>query len=383
MIYSTDFVQMAGKLSHVEMVKYMKDLGWTEVITKRQFVRVFQITKDDSLYQADIPTSRGLVDYDSAMYSAVENIARASNKSTEQVLLELLNPLSDIIRIRINEASFESGSIYVEDAIKLYDNAKKLLTATAMDIKHPSVVHLGRPDSAIQEFISNCRFGQTEIGSYIVSLVCPIAEINDDNYKQLNLFGEESEKINSLTRKVTKKLITSIQLVKEAIDKGTFNETICKTYDVAAPISANFLEALSSIGIYKNNTELDISIKWAPTIQTNTAEVDSVSLSHDYFEPIDTLVKEIKGKMAEEKPYVGKISKLHSTTDAETRSEGEVSLVFLNDKNKKTIARILLTKSDYDQAIEAHRKGKYVRVTGRLSGQKSKSIECTGFEVLL
>lgn len=51
------------------------------------------------------------------------------------------------------------------------------------------------------------------------------------------------------------------------------------------------------------------------------------------------MVKTIKRKMTEEKPYVGRIS-----TDAETRSEGEITLVFLNDKNRKVLQKFFWLK---------------------------------------
>ena len=383
MIYTADFVEMAGKISHVDIVKYLKDLGWKEIESKRQNVKIFQLVDGDNLYQANIPVSRELSDYNFAIYRAVEQIAKSSKKSTEHVLLELLNPLSDIIRFQVKEASAESGTIKVEDAINLYENAKKLVTAAAMDIINPSQYHLGRPDSTSQELVQYCRFGQTEIGSYIVSLVCPFTKLDEGKLVQMTLFGEEVDKANSITRNVTNKIITSIKQVKESIDNGTFREMMCPTNDQPPPISANFLEALSSIGIYKEDSEVNISIKWAPTVKANTAEVDSVSLTHDYYNPINAVIQTIKSKRADEKEFIGKISKLKATPNAEKRSEGEATIVYLDsDSERARTAKVILQKEDYHIATDAHDLGKTVKVTGKLSGQRSKTIEYSKFEVL-
>ena len=214
-------------------------------------------------------------------------------------MIELLNPVSDIIRVRVKDEKLESGSIYMEDAINLYENAKKLLIATAMDISHPGSVHFGRPNADAIKFISNCRFSQTEIGSYVVSIVCPLAEIKHGKLVQRTLFSEEYTSANSLTRQITKKLITSVQRVKEEIDNGTFDITICQNENTKLSISPNFLEALCSICIYKKDTAMDISIKWAPTIKDNTADIQKVSLTHDYFEPMNTLINRIKNDAEE------------------------------------------------------------------------------------
>ena len=316
------------------------------------------------------------------MYRAVEQIAGSSNKSTEHVLLELLNPLSDIIRFQVKEPSSDVGTINVEDAINLYENAKKLVTFAAMDYQKPSQYHLGRPDSLSQEFVQNCRFGQTEIGSYIVSLVCPFTKLEEGKVVQLNLFGEEADKSNSITRNVTNKIITSIQKVKETIDDGTFNSMMCPEKDQPPPpVSANFLEALSSIGIYKQGTEVDVSIKWAPTVKSNTAKVDSVKLTNDYYKPIEAVVQTIKNKRADEKEFFGRISKLKATPNADKRTEGEVTLVYLDENERKCTAKVLLQKEDYHLATEAHDRGEIVKITGKLAGKKSKTIEYSKFEV--
>ncbi|MGA3110576.1 MAG: hypothetical protein ABSE15_00905 [Candidatus Bathyarchaeia archaeon] len=384
MIYTVDFLEIAGKLNYVEIAKYLKDLGWNEVESYPN-VKIFQIFSNKILYQADIPLDRKLRDYNSAMLRAVQQIAEFSNKSTEHVLLELLNPLSDIIRFQVKEGTDESGTIKVEDAIKLYENAKKIVTFASMDYLRPSQYHLGRPDSISQELIQNCRFGQTEIGSYIVSLVIPFTKLDEGKLVQMTLFNEEMDKSSSITRNVTDKIITSIQQVKETINNGTFNEMMLpkNEQEHPPPISANFLEALSSIGISKEDSEVDISIKWAPTVKDNRAEINSVSLTNDYYKPIETVVRMIKSKRANEKEFVGRVSKLQATPNAEKRTEGEATIVYLDpDSEKACTAKVLLQKEDYNMAIEAHEKGKPVKVTGKLSGQKSKTIDYRKFEVL-
>lgn len=110
------------------------------------------------------------------------------------------------------------------------------------------------------------------------------------------------------------------------------------------PISANFLEALSSIGIYKEGSEVNISIKWAPTVKENKAKVDSVSLTHDYFKPIDAVVQTIKSKRADEKMFVGAVSKLKATPNAEKRTEGEATIVFIDPETEKNVLLKLCCK---------------------------------------
>lgn len=52
-------------------------------------------------------------------------------------MLYLLNPNTDILKIRLDKKEVESGNIMFDDAIQLFDNAKKLIAATALDVINP------------------------------------------------------------------------------------------------------------------------------------------------------------------------------------------------------------------------------------------------------
>lgn len=380
MIYSVDFEKMTGKISHVNVVKYLHDLNWKEVPSKRSYLKIFQMELGNHLFQADIPIDRNLRDYSKAMYRAIQNIAESLDKSVEQVVLELLNPLSDIIRVRIQQPDIESGSIFVEDALSLYENTKKLLTAAAMDIRNPQIYHRGRPDSMTQDFVSHCRFGQTEIGSYVVSVVCPFAIEDDGAYKQLTLFDEDDLKSNSFTRQVSKQLLSSAQQVKNAVDNGNLEELMKKRGYGSSNVSVNFLEALDGIGIYRPDTQISITVKWAPTVNHNILNCNTVSISHDYVEPIAAVSRKIKSnEEKEEETFIGKVSALRSNSDVEKRKNGTVTFVFIGENEKTVKADVSLSKEHYDYAIDAHRAGKTVRISGTLSGTVHKKIVCSDF----
>ena len=382
MIYSVDFRELAGKIKHVVVAKYLHDLGWSEIPSRRESVKIFQTECKNDFFQIDLPVSRDLRDYNAAMYSAMEIIAQSNKKSVEQVILELLNPLSDVLRLRIKEPDIEAGSILFEDAIQLYDSAKKLLMATAMDVVRPQLYHVGRPENSIVEFINSCRFGQTEIGSYVVSIVCPISKIDKNQFVQLSIFNDADEGAQSLTRKVVNKLITSVDKVKAAINKGNLDDFIDDNVGTSDNVSANFLDALSSINIYRNDSTLDIMAIYAPTIRGNRLSNTAVSIDHDYYMPIDTLAKKYKIVQESEKTYFGMVKKLDAPPDPSARKHGNVSIVFLDDNQKAALASVVLSPENYDAAIEAHRLGKTVKVIGTMTGQSHKNIACSYFEVL-
>lgn len=137
MIYSVNFLDLAEKINPLAFAKYLKDTGWNIFLSKKTYIKIFQYENDIDFYQVVIPLEKRLSDYKEAMYKAVTTVAKVENKSIEQVMLYLLNPNTDILKIRLDRKDIETGNILFDDAIRMYESAKKLLAATALDILHP------------------------------------------------------------------------------------------------------------------------------------------------------------------------------------------------------------------------------------------------------
>jgi hypothetical protein len=292
-------------------------------------------------------------------------------------MLYLLNPNTDIIKIRLDKLGVESGNILMDDAIKLYDNAKKLLAATALDIINPKKYHYGRPDESVQKFLSQCRFGQTEIGSYVV---CPFAEITEEGYKQLTIFSDEEKCANSLTRRVTNKLIENICNIKKKIDDGESDILIRESEE--SVISANFYEALNGLNLDSENTMVEFSIDWSPTVKSNQYEYSDVKLTNDYYQPITAVIQKIKEQTNKTKEIIGRVRKLEALPVIDKRKHGTVTISYIEDDNKPHTVTTKLESLDYDKAIEAHKLGKYVKIMGEIKKGNKPTMECSSFSIV-
>lgn len=219
--YSVNFMDLSEKISPLAFAKYLKDMGWELFQNRKKYIKIFQYEKNDDFFQVIIPMEKRLNDYKEAMYRAVVTVAEAENKPVEQVMLCLLNPNADILKISLEKRDMEAENIFFDDAIQIYESTKRLLAATALDILHPRRYHQGKMDDRVLKFLSSCRLGQTEIGSCVVSVVCPFAELDEnEGYRQLSIFSDEEQCANSLTRQVTRRLMENISFIKDQIDDG-------------------------------------------------------------------------------------------------------------------------------------------------------------------
>lgn len=379
MIYSVNFLDLTEKINPLSFVKYLTDTGWELYPSKKTYIKVFQLEKNDNFFQVTIPIDRGLGDYKDAMYAAIETVAIVEGKSVEQVMLYLLNPNTDILKIRLDNNNIEAGNILFDDAIKLYENAKKLLAATALDILHPKKYHQGRVDDSISDFLSGCRFGQTEIGSYVVSVVCPFAELDENKeYRQLSIFSDEEVCANSLTRKVTNRIMNNIIYIKENIDNGDVDKLISPD-DI---ISANFYEALNGLNLNSKDTDLEFIAEWSPVVKNNNCKNSKVSLSHDYYQPIENAIEKLRGETNTLTKIVGRIKRLESSPDVQKRKLGKITVVYLDENNQSRTVTTQVDKDDYDKAIQAHEMGYHVELVGELSVSKRASMICQSFGII-
>lgn len=378
MIYSVDFFTMTENLNPLAVCRYLDETGWEYIPLKRNNIKIYQYERKDIFEQVNVPISKELIDYKQAMYNVVKTISDIEKKSVEQIMLYLLNPNTDILKIRLSKQNIESGTIMFDDAIRLYDNAKKLLAATALDIINPKKIHYGRIDEPVQSFLNQCRFGQTEIGSYVVSVICPFAELSDtDEYKQLSIFSDEEQCANSLTRKVTNKLMDNIAYIKNQIDNG--EEKVLSNEDVR--ISSNFFEALNGMNLQSENMFIEFTTEWAPAVKRNRSINNHIKISNDYYQPIKNVIDCIKDKTAKRTEIIGRIKQLSASPIVDKRKDGRIVVVYIDDNNKAKSITVNLQKEDYENAVKAHQYGKTVKIIGDLEGKNRLKMNNATFFV--
>lgn len=128
---------------------------------------------------------------------------------------------------------------------------------------------------------------QTETGCQAVSVVCPFAELSEtEGYRKPSIFPDEERRANSLTRKVTNRLMTNVAAIKREIDNGNLDSLA----DYDNPISANFLEALNGMIRNPENTTVEFTAEWSPAVKRNRCKYNRISMTNDYCGPIQTVI---------------------------------------------------------------------------------------------
>lgn len=135
------------------------------------------------------------------------------------------------------------------------------------------------------------------------------------------------------------------------------------------------MDSLTNLNISEEGSSLEVTVKWAPTVKENRSTMSSATISHDYFEPIRTIIDKYKAE--DERTSIsieGRISKLMASPNIEDRTTGKAQLVYIDENSQAKRIMLALEKDEYDIAIQAHLEGRTIRANGEIAGKEMINV---------
>lgn len=357
--------------------EYAKSKGW-ELIPEGIKGRFYLFRNSKApLRQLVIPMDSGDTGYADMVLDVAERIAEIEKRSLEAVLTDLLLPNADVLRFRLIEAQAASGSIPLQDGINLLEGAKKALLAAACSVVSPQSHHPRMSRSEAEQLLGNCRLGQTERGSFVVKIACPLDAVDVDAGA---LVLQEP-----FVRRTTKLLLNSVRRITDAIEKDEV-ETIYEPKSGEPVISSNLCDALLQMQAVKDTSALAISATWATTRPEPAAPrlSEEIRFNPDYFPVVSDIYTTLRPSGEDkESVFVATVETLNGDVGDDGRRAGDVGLwVFHEDET--IAARVDLGPDDYEVADKAHMNGALVIFKGVLHrGRRThKFTNVEGFSVL-
>ena len=200
--------------------------------------------------------------------------------------------------------------------------------------------------------------------------------------KQFTLFDNPSEYTTSFTRKVTKRIIKSIEVLNGAIENNDLNKIANGLGDIV--ISANFLESIVNLKqLNKESTSVEFLTSWS-SLSPVLGLPSRIEVQEDFIPAIESILdKMIPGQNEEIVELVGKVSQVKAEPDATKRQEGEVTFSLIGEGGKSFNVKSILDVTNYEEACLAHKEGKNILIRGKLiSTRRSKTIESPSFQII-
>lgn len=321
--------------------------------------RVRQFVSPDDEYVALIPLVKEFSDYYRVMGETLQSIASFENRSIEALVNRILNPSYDIQKWRIANNYTSDGKIPFFSMTDTIEKIKDVLATAYLDTLNPTRFHKKVYTTDVNKNISEYSFGQTEIGSYILNILCPLG-----NY-QYTIFNPTEQDI-PLNRKINMRLLSSIDNIQKDL-KNSNNNKVDENVDQGL-YSINFLDSLVDIYDETKDTEMNIIVDWCKDIGfVNEPPISSIKLEPIFMEKVNFIADKYRPKKEEniKKTYYGKIESITANPKVEDREYVQIKIVTIGDDNKKLNIQSRLNYSTFYSIVKiAFDNGSNIKLSG-------------------
>lgn len=333
---------------------YLEFEGWRK---ERPFGRFGQIYASEGPHgpsEIPVPFTNDVADYASSVLDIIAELSDIEGRDQLAIYRDLVGSDREVIRIRAPKAD-DDGSVEIEEGVDLVLNARDLMASAACSAHDPrAAYHLGKVVKAT-EYMKKVRLGQTERGSYVVTLLAPVPPAISP--KQIEMWPEMEEE--PFERQVTRTLSSAMYAVQDAIhaiNRGEGEEVLDRS--VKFGVSANLCEALGNL--VERGRGIDVSVTWARTRPTPEARSKI-----QFHEPAAEILKEAARHLRQCEPrrderIFGYVVRLGREQEQE---DGEVTFKTLIDGHTRSM-KAALSAADYVIAYAAHGDRIPVSLTG-------------------
>ena len=357
--YGVDFDALS-EVSLRGLRAYLVSQGWNEVDEYGDAGSIY--VHSESAQEILLPFSP-LADYSRRVFDVVEALSLFEERDARAVIRDVSLSEFDLVRVRVPESDLK-GLIPVSMGVGLFQSSRNLLLAAACSASRPQrAFRAGRVQRAV-EYMDGVRFGQTEVGSFVVSLLSPVPPSLEGRSGRDWGFSHDP-----FSRRVTRKLVSGLDSARKAVtsvDHGGDIEAFER--GVRDGMSSNLCDAI--VGLLSNDGQqwLDVSVSWSLTREPPGPRAQVV------FRDSDAAVLEEASRILrerQERPDERLSGYVHSLARARDQHRGRVILKAVVDGVMSSV-RVDFSPPDYSRITEAHDSRMVVSLEGdlRREGQR-------------
>jgi hypothetical protein len=344
------------------LAAYLAGQGWS-VTNRTDRAVVAERSVDGQAYEVLLPLVRELRDYRLRIAQLLNTVGAAEGRDAQAVLNNVLLS-ADLVRLVVDDDDTKRGTVSLERAPVIFDNARSLVMAAACSVLEKRAVHPNRkPPQAIQ-FIKDARMGQTERGSYVVTVAAPVPRV--ETIEEASFLFPELDL--PFGRKVTTTLQSALVSAKRASQEfRASGRPDVFEHSVEQGVSANLCESL--VGMARTGASaISVEIVWSRVrpldvpvgaVTIEPAEIPALEAAAHYFHTL-----------APDEGFIltGWVTDLHR---GQAQDVGDVTVHGMTDAGIRDV-RVSLRANDYEVAIVAHRDRRVISCIGTLTKQGAR-----------
>jgi len=352
--------EVVAALRPMDVAAYLRSRRWEKVEDwPRGTMWVYR--REDREWTALLPNDQSLADYRVRVGQTLATVAEVEERSPLEILADLTESTSDVIRITVRSEATAAGDIPLGQAVRVVDGARNMMLAAACSTLDPRPAYGPRkPDRALRYVEERVRLGQTQRGSFTVTVLSRVPPLLTPG-EAGDLFPEHLEP--PFERQVTRRLLASVEAVKAAAastlaggDVSVFRK------GVIDGVSANLCQAISDM-VPADGGRLLIRFGWAPGRPEVGLEARSLDLSADEGE----VIAEAARVLMETSPRPDfELSGVVVQLERPEEAEFGVATVRARVDGQWRLVRVQLADEPYRRATQAHPDRRQVHLVGTL-----------------
>jgi hypothetical protein len=360
------------KIDPNQVAVYLEKKGWRHESDIDQKASIWTIA-EDSNDEAEVllPLNASFRDYPFRVSEILQTLEAIEQRPQSDIYKNLIESLSDIIRIRLTHDDFGDGTVPLNNGYNLFRHAREMMLSAACSTVESKKHYEKKKPLGANNYLKQARFGQTQKGSFILTIISPIEAKDGFNVTE-----------TPFERRVVEKLFNSLKFVKTAaenIDPSKIDLQLPENY-LESGISSNLCEAL--LGIYKSGREqeIDLSLSWSSSIPAPEDILTSIVFSPEIMPAVSRIAKRLKADISDGYEVVGEVVKLERQKQDST---GQVTIMEkIREKGKRKI-KVELPDEDYQIASQANTERLSVICRGDLvkEGQVYSIANLTSFSL--
>jgi hypothetical protein len=345
------------KVDPNQVAVYLEKKGWRQesYIDQKASIWTIADTSKDEKDEAEVllPLNTSFRDYPFRVSEILQTLEAIEQRPQTDIYNNLIELLSDIIRIRLTHDDFGDGTIPLNNGYNLVRHAREMMLSAACSTVEAKKHYEKKKPFEANDYLKQARFGQTQKGSFILTIISPIESNHVSNFSQ-----------TPFERRVVEKLFNSLKFVRSAAEDIDASKTDLQLPDdyLESGISSNLCEAL--VGIYKSGREqeIDLNLSLSSSIPAPKNILTSITFPPEIMPSVSIIAKRLKADILSDYEVLGEVVKLERQ---KKDLKGQVTI--LGDiQGKKRQMKVELSDENYRLASQAHQDRRNVICRGDL-----------------
>jgi len=295
-----------------------------------------------------VPRTAAVRDYSLRLAELFSLLSRLWNRDALEIVREVSMTGADLIRLRRPSFNEADASIRLRDGAALVTTALEMVGAAACSAVVPTAVLPSRRPNQALDYMRRVELGQSERGSYVVSIISRVAPLLTPGTPSLFEFIDQP-----FPRRVTTTLASALAATRAAADEVARDGNFSVFEDlVGRGLSANLCDTLGRMVEQEEaSAPVNINLIWARSLP-----VAPDTPSEFTFIPSEVpLLKDAAAYLRSREPeprvlLTGVVTDLHREPRDQ---EGEVTITTILEGKPRKL-RVPLPGADYQAALDAH-----------------------------